>query len=296
MRRLAWLLLLGVASCNGAPDRPPPPPPITATRPEPPRRPAGHVHALLLNGGGTKPQNFRSHLLHVEQLFAQLEEAGIDRSRITVFSADGDDPDPDLALRDGVPPESFWLLDGTRLEGSLRPQVEYGNTRLADVSVRPATQAAITAWFDDEGRRLGPGDVLLFYVTDHGTKDADDTANNRIVLWGRDEHLTVQELNALLERLDPGVRVVAVMSQCYSGAFAGIAAASAGTDRPAGNVCGYFASTADRPAYGCYPENRGRENVGHSFHFLEALRDDGPPRGGARRGAGGRRHAGRAAP
>ena len=27
----------------------------------------------------------------------------------------------------------------------------------------------------------------------------------------------------------------------------------------------------DRPAYGCYPENRGKDNVGHSFHFLEAL-------------------------
>jgi thiol-disulfide isomerase/thioredoxin len=36
-------------------------------------------------------------------------------------------------------------------------------------------------------------------------------------------------------------------------------------------VCGYFSSTADRPAYGCYPENRGRENVGHSFHFLETF-------------------------
>src|SRR6185503_12423009 len=89
--------------------------------------------------------------------------------------------------------------------------------------------------------------------------------------WGRDTHLTVQELDALLARLDPGVRVVTVMSQCYSGSFAGLAAASAGSDRPIGNVCGYFASTADRPAYGCYPENRGRENVGHSFHFLESF-------------------------
>src|SRR6185369_1230332 len=34
---------------------------------------------------------------------------------------------------------------------------------------------------------------------------------------------------------------------------------------------GYFASTPDRPAYGCYPENRGKDNVGHSFHVLQAL-------------------------
>ena len=78
------------------------------------------------------------------------------------------------------------------------------------------------AWFDDEGQRLGPGDVLLLYVTDHGTKNAADTANNYIVLWGKDERLSVQELSALLARLDAGVRVVTVMSQCYSGAFGGL--------------------------------------------------------------------------
>jgi hypothetical protein len=33
--------------------------------------------------------------------------------------------------------------------------------------------------------------------------------------------------------------------------------------------------TADRYAYGCYAENRGKENVGHSFQFLEALRVTG---------------------
>jgi thiol-disulfide isomerase/thioredoxin len=36
-------------------------------------------------------------------------------------------------------------------------------------------------------------------------------------------------------------------------------------------VCGFFSSTAERPAYGCYPENRDKDNVGHSFRFLEAL-------------------------
>ena len=264
MRRLAWVLVLCIAGCRGAEGRI-----ASGARPADPS--TEHLYALLLNGGGTKPQNFRSHLLHVEQLFAQLEAAGVDRSRIAVFSADGDDPDPDVALREDAPPDDLWVVDGTRLEHAFRPPVQYVNTRLEDVTVRPATRAALEAWFDADGTRLAPGDTLLLYVTDHGTKNADDTANNRIVLWGKDENLSVQQLSALLARLDPGVRVVAVMSQCYSGAFANLTAANAGSDRPAGNVCGYFASTADRPAYGCYPENRGRENVGHSFHFLESF-------------------------
>src|SRR5204863_1455426 len=148
------------------------------------------LHALLLNGGGSKAQNFRSHLLHVQQLFAQLEAAGVDRSRIDVFSADGDDPDPDVALRDDAVPDDFWLVDGTRLEGPLRPPVQYVNTEVDGVPVHPATRAALAAWMADTGERLGPGDTLFLYVTDHGTKNADDTANNRVVLWGKDENLS----------------------------------------------------------------------------------------------------------
>lgn len=273
MRWLAWLLVLSVAGCGG--DPPPSVVPATVSTPAAVVAPPVRVHALLLNGGGSKAQNFRSHLLHVQQLFAQLEQAGIDRSRIDVFSGDGEDPDPDVALRDDGVPDDFWLVDGTRLEMPLRPPVQYVDTEVAGVDVHPATKAALATWMDDVGQGLGPGDELLLYVTDHGTKNADDTANNRIVLWGKDENLSVQELSALLMKLDPAVRVVAVMSQCYSGAFAGLAAASAGSDRPAGNFCGYFSSTADRPAYGCYPENRGRDNVGHSFHFLEALASTG---------------------
>jgi thiol-disulfide isomerase/thioredoxin len=36
-------------------------------------------------------------------------------------------------------------------------------------------------------------------------------------------------------------------------------------------VCGYFSSTADRPAYGCFPENVGDDTVGHAHDFARAL-------------------------
>jgi thiol-disulfide isomerase/thioredoxin len=61
------------------------------------------------------------------------------------------------------------------------------------------------------------------------------------------------------------------MSQCFSGSFAHLAVSPASPGLLVRNACGYFASTAERPAYGCYPENRGRDNVGHAFHFLKAL-------------------------
>ena len=78
------------------------------------------------------------------------------------------------------------------------------------------------------------------------------------------------ELRDMLTLLDPNVRIVMLMSQCFSGSFAHTTPLSQ-DELPTGRVCGYFASTADRPAYGCYPENRGKDGVGHSHHFLEAL-------------------------
>src|SRR5262249_34551807 len=66
-------------------------------------------------------------------------------------------------------------------------------------------------------------------------------------------------------------RIVVLMSQCYSGAFANLMYRDTTAELPAGNVCGFFSSTADRQAYGCYPENRDKDNVGHSFCFIESL-------------------------
>jgi thiol-disulfide isomerase/thioredoxin len=74
------------------------------------------------------------------------------------------------------------------------------------------------------------------------------------------------------------VRVVALMSQCYSGGFAHLSARNDGSTldaAPRGDVCGYFASTHDRPAYGCYPENRGAQNIGYAVRFVESLAANG---------------------
>jgi thiol-disulfide isomerase/thioredoxin len=234
----------------------------------------GRLHVLMINGGARPPSNFQSHLLHVRELDALLLQAGVAPQHISIFSADGSDPANDLAVRELEPGGDFWLLRGTRLEHTLGTQVTYANSEVPGATLEAATKKNLTAWFEAARTRLRAGDVLLLYVTDHGTKNPDDITNNRITLWGDNETLSVSELHDLLERLDRGVRVVALMSQCYSGAFAHLTSVHAAGGLPSGAVCGYFSSTADRPAYGCYPENRGRENVGHSFHFLEALRTE----------------------
>ena len=226
------------------------------------------LSALLINGGGHRQINYHSHLDHLRRLIAILEATGVDPARIAVFSGDGADPAADLATREGRLPPDFWLLP--RGEAArLRPPIEYVNSEIPGFTLQPATNAALRAWFETDGSGLTPGDTLLLYVTDHGEKNAEDLSDNSITLWG--EKLSVSELRGLLAQIDPGVRVVMLMSQCYSGGFANAIFPDSVETAPTGNVCGYFSAPPDRKAHGCYPEVSGKEATGHSHRMFEAL-------------------------
>lgn len=234
----------------------------------------GRWYALLINGGGTKEQNYQSHLLHLRQITDLLLAAGVPASRIYAFSSDGSDPGRDLAVR-GLPAhQDFWIVRGTRAERYLRPALLFEDSELPPLHLRPATRAALKQWFATTGRKLRPGDALLVFVTDHGTKNPDDPDNNWIVLWGPDEKLSVDDFATLLDQLRPGVRVLTIMSQCFSGSFARLAWSGASRSSPPykqpRDRCGFFSTVKERPAYGCYAENLGRKNIGHAFHYLQA--------------------------
>ncbi len=240
-----------------------------AKGPETEAKPA--IEVLMINGGGSRAINYQSHLLHLKQMNKLLLDSGLQGGRITIMSADGSDPGADLAVREEQTESDAWFLDGTDLEGFLRPRLEFENSKIDGATLLPATLDTLHQWFEQTGSRLHPKDTLVLYVTDHGTQNTDDLWNNRITLWGRGEYLEATELRRLIARLDPGVRVVQLMSQCYSGSFANLMYRQADDALPSGEVCGFFSSTRERPAYGCYPETRNKENVGHSFRFIEAL-------------------------
>jgi hypothetical protein len=240
--------------------------PQAGALPEAPARP-GVTHALLLNGGSTPASNYLSHLHHLQDMVRALERRGVPPERIHIFTADGDDPEPDLAARDTQPP-GFWLIAGTSTGRRLQPRTELIDTRWPDRLLRPARKAALREWFEAAPERFAAGDRLLLFVTDHGAGNTGDPDNGSISLWKED--LQVRELKELLALLPDGVVTVMVMSQCYSGTFAN-AALQAGSPPPSGAVCGFFSTTRDLPSYGCYPEGRDRDRIGHAFHFIDAL-------------------------
>jgi hypothetical protein len=263
---LSIALCLGVVilGCEGRPFR--------AEEALPPRAEGGpsETYAVLINGGGSRTQNYQSHLLHVRELIELLVSRGIPERRITVFSSDGTDPAPDLAVRAPEPEENFWLIEDLDVGKRLASKTRYENSTFGRYHVYPANKAALETWFGAAAGSLVSGDTLLVYVTDHGRKNREDLTDNAIVLWG--EELSVREFRDLLGRLPEGVSAVSLMSQCYSGSFANVIYDSDGAGEPDGSVCGYFSSTAERRAYGCYAENQGKFNVGHSFRFIEAMR------------------------
>jgi thiol-disulfide isomerase/thioredoxin len=257
MRRMTSLIAVLLAAL-AAPDASPRPP---------------ATHALLINGGGSPDDNFSSHLAHLRQMLALLGKAGVSGDRVTVLDADGADPANDQLAR-STEPDGYTLIAGTELGKRLATAPDYASSSLPGIKTLPATKATLDRWFAGARGRLHPGDTLLLYVTDHGSQNAQDPLDNRIVLWGRRESLSVRQLRTLLGELPAGVRVVALMSQCFSGGFTHLADGKTGA-LPGGGTCGYFSSTADRPAYGCYPVVAGREGVGHSFEFMEALARSG---------------------
>ncbi len=275
-RAISWLLILACGTVSTA---------LASSRPA--------LHVVMINGGGSAEENYASHLHHLRQMLELVRGAGVPPERVHVLASDGADPRPDLAMRDSEP-DGFWLLEGTDEGERLRPRLTFESSALPGVTLQPATRPAVERAFTTIRPRLAPGDTLLVYVTDHGTGHPRDPLENRITLWGRRESLSARQLGVLLDRLDPRVRVVTLMSQCFSGGFAHLARAprlgarvlgelgnrpggGASPDRPGvsartgGGLCGYFSSTSDRPAYGCYPESAGRERIGHSFEFMAAL-------------------------
>jgi len=141
---------------------------------------------------------------------------------------------------------------------------------IPNVSPDPGTRASLEGWLSDARKGLLPGDTLLLFVSDHGEKGK-TPADSRITLWQR-ESISARELGEHLGHLAPGVRVVTVMSQCYSGGFAEMALQPQG-GRKVGDTCGFFATTADRGAWGCYAESTGSDkDEGYAFKFIQGLR------------------------
>ncbi|MFN3199188.1 MAG: redoxin domain-containing protein [Bradymonadia bacterium] len=224
------------------------------------------LKVAVIAGGDTPESNYNSHLTHVRQLTEALVERGVSPEDITVFWADGEDPKPDRAVRRRPDVKGAWIIEGSAVDAPTQIPLEIENTTLKGFTLHTASRASIQRWASTLGPTLSPDDTVLLAVTDHGVPDETYAGNTAVSLWG--ERWTVAHAAEDLASLSKAGRVVMWMSQCFSGGFDAL-------PESLPNVCGAFSTTAERVAYGCYPDLATQDDIGHFMRLLDGLEGSG---------------------
>jgi hypothetical protein len=231
-------------------------------------------HFLVIGGGYEPAGNQVSLEKNVLLLNALLGEIYSTAPPIDLLFSDGEDPARDLQF---VIPDSDLPQANLLLARIMRQTDALGETYRSHNLPSPhraANRSNLDAWFNSQGKLLKSGDRLILYVTAHGGEaPKNDDQNTVLYLW-KHEEIRMKELAKLLDSLPDGVKVVLIMVQCYSGGFANLAFANGnpanGPTRA--DICGFFATTHDRPAAGCTPDIDEQNYHEYSTYFWEAIR------------------------
>ena len=229
---------------------------------------------FLTIGGGYSPEgnqiSLEKNVRFYQRLLSEQHSNGVPHD---IYFADGDSPRRDLQYSEpDAVPKANRLMGRTLLnEGHL--DYKYRSSEISGVR-GASTYKNIETWFHEIGSKLAAGDRLVVYATAHGGKSDDkDQPYNTQLFTFESEPVKVKDLAGKLAALPEGVSVVLVMVQCYAGGFNNLIfnegdSAKGMSDR---NVCGYFATTHDRPAAGCTADIREEEYQEYSSFFWAAL-------------------------
>jgi hypothetical protein len=238
--------------------------------------PAAADDHFLVIGGGYNPSgnqvSLEKNVLLFRTLLGEVEPDRADACE--VYFSDGDDPGRDLQYRipdDALPRANLLLARVLRQTDALGES--YRTHSITDIE-GGSNRANLDAWFANQGKALRDGDRLLIYVTAHGgAGPKDDPRNTTLHLWNG-EDIRVQQVAKLIDSLPEGVSVVLVMVQCYSGGFADLIFGEGNRKNAAipRDLCGFFATTFDRPAAGCTPDIDEENYHEYSTYFWEAIR------------------------
>ncbi|HLL02049.1 MAG TPA: AHH domain-containing protein [Myxococcaceae bacterium] len=208
---------------------------------------------FLVMSGGPAPEN-NEIALEKNALYFQrtLRVFGVDPSAASLYFANGEDGQRTVRYLDKDWKERFKAPEIPHLSG-------------------PLTRSSFQEWLERTLRDRSRQPVFL-YFTGHGGLNHDNPDNNYLMLWG-DRSLSVRSLSRALDRLEPAVPVVAVMSQCFAGSFANFIYRGGDPLEPvaAQARCGFFATVKERPSVGCTPEVDEADYRDYSSSFFSGL-------------------------
>ncbi|HEY2839911.1 MAG TPA: C13 family peptidase, partial [Pirellulales bacterium] len=227
---------------------------------------------FLTIGGGYSPHgnqvSLEKNVLFFQTLLGKLNLTG---SPHDIFFSDGDSPQRDLQFID--PAQAVPKIN--RLLAQLFGKEDDLDARFRTHQV-PGIRGGsspenLDRWFDEVGKTLKPGDRLVIYLTGHGGK-GQDIQNPHFYMWQR-RQWPMKDFVTRLDKLDPQVRVVLVMVQCYSGGFANCIFNEGDSKKgiTAANRCGFYATVHNRPAAGCTPDIAEENYQEYSSSFWSAI-------------------------
>jgi hypothetical protein len=216
--------------------------------PGPPRA----TNFLVLGGGGEPSNNEIALEKNVRYFQRTLEALGRSPASATIYFANGNDGQATVR----------YLGEGRR-ERYKAPEIPHLGG--------PATLERFLEWVERSARDV-PAEPVFIYFTGHGSLNSRHPHNSHLSLW-EDDMLTVRAFGLFLGRLPRSTPVVAVMSQCYSGAFAHFIHQDAHPKRPvlAQPRCGFFATVESLPSVGCTPETDEADYRDYSSSFFAGL-------------------------
>jgi hypothetical protein len=208
---------------------------------------------FLVLSGGPKPEN-NEIALEKNALYFQrtLRVFGVDPADASLYFANGEDGQ-----------QTVRYLGKDFQERFKAPEIPYLRG--------PSTRGSFQEWLGRTLQERSPRPIFL-YFTGHGGLNSDNPNNNYLMLWG-ERSLSVRSLSRALDRLEPDIPVVAVMSQCYAGSFANFIYQGGDPQRPvaAQARCGFFATVQERPSVGCTPEAEEEDYRDYSSSFFAGL-------------------------
>ncbi len=236
----------------------------------PPSAARAELHVLLVGGGPTAATSEARAELDLEWLQSLLRERTPTAHVTTLFGA-GPGADVAVVVVVGAPEATAtaWsqLFDVQGLDTR-----RYVRTRLRGLA-GPAGRASLLAALAALAEATRAGDEVFIAIHVPLVGQGPLAA---LSLW-RDERVSVGELAAALDRLDPGVVVRFFAPRCDSGPLAALASPSPRAPTAARTRCGFFAAPPDTEGAACLPSWLD-DDAAYGSAWLAAL--DGRTRAG----------------
>lgn len=223
-------------------------------------------------GGGPLLENSQAQIelntKWVQQLIAIHKPDAISK----VYFTDGDDPKSDVKVRIEIAEDEQNLQPLARVFDEKDANSTHFYSHTVPQVFGPTDADFIRKDLAQDFARVKKGDEVTLIFQGHGGINPKDTAQNSFKLWNN-TRLSVQQLEKLLQTLDPSIPVRFMFPQCFSGGFSRLIYPDADRNQTPSSAlrCGFMAEYDFEESEGCTTSINEADYRDYSSYFFAAL-------------------------